>query len=253
MDENLLSSLGLTTSEAKVYKAVLKAREIDPAALGKATGIKRTTAYSIARGLVEKGLIREDASRRPRVFIPAGPEDLGLAIDTDKKRSEERQELLRKLSEQVSLATAEDSYPVPRIKFIEESKLEQYFYQIFPLMTESMLETKEYGFWGYQDGTLVDYFEDQLHWYWKHTSEEISVYLLTNLSQGERRMSGKYERRNMKYWGEATNFLSSIWIAGDYVLMINTRQKPFYAIEIHSKLLAHDQREVFRNLWELVP
>ncbi|HYF29145.1 MAG TPA: helix-turn-helix domain-containing protein [Candidatus Paceibacterota bacterium] len=252
MDEQLLISLGLNTREAKVYKAVLRARELDPARLAKATGIKRTTAYSIARSLIEKGLLIEDSSRRPRVFRPAATEDLALAVETERKRSEERQQLLKKLAEEVSMVNAETTYPVPRIKFTEESKLEAYFPQVFPIWMESMIETKEYGFWGYQDATLVEAYEDQLHYWWSIAPPELYVKLLTNLSSAERRMMGKYERRDMKYWGEATNFISSTWICGDYVIMINTRQHPHYMVEIHSRLLAHDQREVFRNLWDLV-
>ena len=247
MDENLLGSLGLTSKEIKIYKAVVAAIEITPAALAKAVGIKRTTTYSIARSLVETGFLNEDASRRPRIFRAAAPEDIESAIENEKRRSEERQELLKRLAEEISISHAETSYPVPRIKFIEESKMAAYFIQAFPIWIKSMVDTKEYGFWGYQDATLVDSFEEQLHYWWKIAPPELYVNLLTNLSTAEKRMMGKFERRNMKYWGEATNFLSSTWISGDYTIMLNTRQKPYYMVEIHSKLLAHDQREVFKN------
>lgn len=253
MDTELLASLGLSEGEMRLYKAVLRAGEITPAALAKAAGMKRTTAYSAARGLVEKGLLIEDASRRPRVFAPAAPEDLALAIEVEKKRSAERQELLKKLSDSVSLRNAEKDYPVPKIRFIEEGKLNEFFRQAMPLWNKSMLETGEHVFWGFQDATLVEHYEEQLHHWWKISPEEFSTKILTNLGGAEKRMIGKYERRGIKYWGEATNFISSTWITGDYVILLNTRQRPHYAIEIHSRLLAHDQREVFRNLWPLVP
>ncbi len=252
MDENLLEAIGLSAKEAALYGAVVKARQIAPAELAKAIGVKRTTAYSMARSLVEKGLLIEDATRRPRVFVPAGPEELKGAVEAEKKRSEEKQGLLRKLSDQVSLAQAETTYPVPKIKFIEESKMDQYFKQAFPIWNENMLDTKEYGFWGFQDATFVSHYVDQLHYWWKIRPEELYVKLLTNSGGGEHLIKGKYQKRMVKYWGEATDFISSTWIAGDYVIMINTRQHPFYVIEIQSHLLAHDQREVFKNLWELV-
>lgn len=252
MDESLLADLGLNQGETKVYKAIAKAKELDPAALAKATGIKRTTAYSIARGLVEKGLLNENASRRPRVFALAAPEDLALTIEMEQRRSEERQELLRRLANEVSLVTAEDAYPVPRIKFIEEDKLEQYFIQAFEYWNKSMLETNEPYFWGYQDASLVANYVDQLHHWWRTRDPRLGVKLLTNLAEGEKLIRGQYKEREVKYWGEATDFLSTTWICGDYLTMVNTRQHPFYAIEIHSRILAHDQREVFKNLWPLV-
>lgn len=252
MDETLLSSLGLSENEVRLYREVVKAKEITPTALAKVTGIKRTTAYSMARGLVEKGLLLEDGTRRPRVFAPTGPEEMVAVIEGEKRRFEERQELLQKLGEQVSMAQAENSYPVPRIRFIEEAKINTYFKTAFPVWMESMLETKEHGFWGFQDATLVEHYEDQLRYWWSISPDSLFVKLLTNLSPAEKKIAGTFERRHMKYWGEATNFVSSTWIVGDYVVMINTRQHPHYVIEIHSRVLAHDQREVFKNLWPLV-
>ncbi|MEO6536466.1 MAG: helix-turn-helix domain-containing protein [Candidatus Paceibacterota bacterium] len=252
MDEQLLTSLGLNEREIKLYRAVLGAKELTPIELAKNAGIKRTTAYSAARSLVEKGLLIEDSSRRPKVFRPSMPEDINITIETERKRSEERQQILKQLSENVAVANQQVTYPIPRIKFIEGSKLEQYFKQAFPLWIQSMEDSGDYGLWGFQDSTLVDVFENQLHRWWKIVPAESEVYLLTNLSGGEKRFKGQYERRHMKYWGEATDFISSTWVAGDYMVIINTRTKPFYAIEIHSRPLAHDQREVFRNLWPLV-
>lgn len=252
MDEQLFASLGLNEREAKLYRAVLAAKELTPVELAKNAGIKRTTAYSAARSLVEKGLLVEDSSKRPRVFRLAMPEDINLTIETERKRSEERQNLLRQLSEKVVLVSEQINYPIPRIRFIDESKLEQYFKQAFPLWIESMKDSGEYGFWGFQDATFVDRFEDQLHYWWKISPPQAEVYLLTNLSGGEKRLKGQYEKRYMKYWGEATDFISTTWVVGDYLIIINTRTRPYYAIEIHSRPLAHDQREVFRNLWPLV-
>lgn len=253
MDQNLLRGIGLSDSEIKLYEAVASAREITPATLAKVLGLKRTTAYSAGRSLVEKGLLVEDTTKRPRTFRPSAPEELALAIEEERKHSEERQELLKKLSEHVSMTRAEDTYPVPRIRFIEEAKLNDFFRQAFPLWNESMLAINEPVFWGFQDATLVEHYEEQLHYWWKISPSNFSTKILTNLGTAEKRLSSQYERRGIKYWGEATNFISSTWVTGDYVTMINTRQHPHYAIEIHSKLLAHDQREVFRNLWPLIP
>ncbi len=253
MDIGLLNSLGLSEGETRLYRTVLKAGEITPTALAKVAGLKRTTAYSAARGLVEKGLLIEDTSRRPRIFLPSGPDDIALAIEVEKKRSIERQELLKQLADNVSLHNAEKDYPVPKIRFIEESKLKEFFIQAMPVWNASMLEIEELEFWGFQDASLVEHYEEQLHYWWEISPSEFSTRVLTNLGVAEKRLSSQYERRGIKYWGEATNFISSTWVTGDYVIHLNTRQHPHYAIEIHSRLLAHDQREVFRNLWPLVP
>lgn len=251
MDQKTLTKLGLNEKESKLYEAVVKAKQITPAELAKAIGIKRTTAYSMARGLVEKGLLLEDSTKRPRVFIPAGREEMEMAIDIEKKRSEERQTLLAKLGEQVSQREAEETYPVPQIRFIEEGKIDQFLHQRIREWNKSMEEVDPV-FWGYQDPTFLEHYDAWIEKYWEYAPKHFEVKLLTNLATSEKKVSGKYDRRYTKFWGEATDFLSTTWIIGDYIVMINTRTKPFYLVEIHNKLMAHDQREVFKNLWPLI-
>ena len=252
MNTELLTQLGLSESEILLYSAVVRGGQLSPADLAKAIGIKRTTAYSMGRSLVEKGLLIEDATRRPRVFVPAGPEHMQDAIEKEKKRSAERQDMLLRLSEQVSQRQSEQTYPVPRITFIEDTKIRSFLSKRGKEWNESMLSTNEKTFWGFQDPTLLEHYDDWITEYWRKAPEELEVKLLTNLSPTERVVAKKYPRRETKYWGEAANFLSTTWVIGDYVVILNTRNKPFYLIEIHDKLMAHDQREIFKNLWNLV-
>jgi hypothetical protein len=114
-----------------------------------------------------------------------------------------------------------------------------------------MLKT-EPTWWGFQDHTFIDFFLNSAEWYWKQAPKAVDLKLLTNRSPTEQQLSGKFERRHVKFWGEATNFISTTWVCGDYIIMINTRNHPFYLVEIHDALMAHDQREVFKNLWPLV-
>lgn len=256
MDQKLLESLDLNESETAVYKAVLDAGGIAPAALAKAAGVKRTTAYSVARALIEKGLLTEDATRRPRVFTPATPEQVVSLIEGEKQRLATREESLKKIAAELSKAAAKSSYPVPTVRFVEEEKIGNFLRQQTPEWDKSLLET-DATWWGFLDHTFLDSHADWLDWYWERVEEKIQVKLLTNRTSVEVEVKERLEkkageRRQTKYWGEVTNFLSSSWIVGDYVLMVNTRTKPFYLVEIHDKLMAHDQREVFKNLWPLV-
>ena len=253
MNKELLASLGLNRSETAVYEAVLHAGSIDPAALAKASGIKRTTAYSVARGLVEKGLLIEDVTKRPRAFTPAGPKEVLALIEADKKRSAERETKLTRLASELAKLTSNTSYPVPTVRFIEEAKIRDFLYQQDSAWEESLLATGETGWWGFQDHTFVEHFGSWIREYWEDASKKLEVNLLSNRTPGELAFaSDPVERRNIKFWGEAANFLSTTWAIGDYLVMINTRTKPFYLVEIHDKLMAHDQREVFKNLWPLV-
>ena len=251
MEEKLLAALGLSAREAQVYRAVVNHGVIDPASLSKATGIKRTTAYAIARGLAEKGLLIEDSTKRPRTFLPASPKEVENIVSDERKHLDERERLFKELAGDLSRAQSAKSYPVPQIRFLEEEKIERFLYSETPKWIKSIV-ANDGTWWGFQDHTLIDHFHPWIDWQWKQEPEQQSVKLLSNKSVSELRMKGKYPNRSVKFWGGASNFISTTWIAGEYVIMVNTRQHPFYLVEIHDATFSHDQREVFKNLWSLV-
>ncbi len=251
MDEKTLAAQGLTGSEAKIYKAAIKARMATPVVLAKMTGIKRTTAYHIAQMLAEKGLLVEDATKRPRVFVPASARDIELLIEREHRVFAARKQTLRDLADEISRVTAEQTYPVPHIRFVEEEKLERFLYTATLKWHTSMFAV-DATWWGFQDHTFLEQFGKITEWYWKRTKEPIAVKLLSNESLAEKRFTGKFPQRSIKYWKNAKSFVTTKWVVGDYVIMVNTRRHPFYLVEIHDTTFANDEREVFKNLWSLV-
>jgi sugar-specific transcriptional regulator TrmB len=252
MDEKLLITLNLNESELSLYKALLTAGSLTPVALAKAADLKRTTAYSVARSLIDKGLIVEDTTRRPRIFAPATAEEILNLIQIEKKKIAEREQSLKNLASELSKISAKSTYPVPIVRFIEEKRIETFLNQQIIDWNESLLAT-EPTWWGFQDHTFVEQYGDWITKYWKQSPKDVDLKLLSNRAEAEVQFAKTaVTQRVVKFWGEATNFISTTWVIGDYVIIINTRNQPFYLIEIHDKLMAHDQREVFKNLWSLV-
>lgn len=251
MQEKLLTSLGIVGNEATIYKAVVKARSVTPAVLSKMTGIKRTTAYHIARVLAERGLLIEDATKRPRTFSPASPQDIAFLIEREQQACAARKQTLHSLADELSRVAAQDTYPVPHIRFVEEEKLERYLYSETPKWHKSAVAV-DTTWWGFQDHTFLEQFGKITEWYWKRTKESMTVKLLSNESAAEKRFAGKYSQRTIKFWKNAKNFVTTKWVVGDYVIMVNTRRHPFYLVEIHDATFANDEREIFKNLWPLV-
>ena len=251
MDEKLLFSLGLNAKEIKIFKAVLKTREVSPAQLAKSVGIKRTTCYSLARGLVEKGLLLENVSKRPRTFSLSQPADIEHVLEVDRTRLAAREKVLKKFTGELSRATADESYSVPQIRFVEEEKMEQFLDSQSFKWDESMLKA-DATCWGFFDPSYLEVFPRVIDKYWKKTPKAIHLKMLSNSSGRvlEAKLARKYPRRTIKIWDKA-NFDSAIWVMGEYVLIVNTRRRPFYCTEIHDATLAHDLREVFKNLWVL--
>lgn len=255
MDLSVLEPLDLNKSEIALYKEVLKAGQLTPAEIARFTNLKRTTAYNIARSLVEKGLLVEDATRRPAVFSLADPEQVLAQITKEKKQLAEREESYKKIAAEISKATAGKGYVVPTVRFVEEEKIEDFLKKNAAVWDETAVAMRECTWWGFQDHTFVEHFGKWIEWYWTRWNEKMDLKLLSNSATVEVEFAKKNQhlsRRTIKFWGEALDFYSTTWIVGEYVIMINTRSHPFYLVEIHDKLMAHDQREVFKNLWEMV-
>lgn len=252
MNEKLLTALGLSSKEVMLYKVVARSGPSTPTILAKATGFKRTTAYSIARGLAEKGLLREDSTKRPRVFALIAPQEVQDVIAEERKRLDVREKLFKQLSEELLKAHSEKIYPVPQIRFVEEDKIESFMYREMPAWDTSMAKYDS-TWWGFQDHTFLEHYRKVIEWHWRQAPKEYTLKLLTNQSIAEAKLRGRYPRRSIKFWKKDANFITSTWIMGDYVVMLNTHRHPFYLVEIHDATLAHDQREVFKNLWAMVP
>ena len=251
MDEKLLLSLGLNHKEIKVFRAVLRAGELSPSELGRTVGIKRTTCYSLARGLAEKGFLIENATKRPRTFSVAGAADIESVLKHERARLAEREKALKRFSAELSRASAEERYPVPQIRFVGEEKIARHLEE--EKWSESALKGDR-TWWGFQDHTYVEQFLPSIDKYWKKHKKNVTLKLLSNAGaeQIEKKLKWRYPERQIKEWKKATHFLSSIWVVGEYVVILNTRRRPFYMYEIHDEVLANDLREVFKNLWPLV-
>jgi predicted transcriptional regulator len=252
---SVLEPLDLNKNEIALYKAVLKAGQLTPAEIAKLINMKRPTAYNVARSLVEKGLLVEDAIKRPAVFGLADPEQVLAQIEKEKKQLLEREESYKKIAAEISKVSAGKEYVVPTVRFVEEANLEDFLKKNAPVWDETAIAIGETTWWGFQDHTFVEHYADWIEWYWLRWHDKMDLKLFSNGAKTEvdfAKKNSHLSRRNIKFWGEALNFYSSTWVAGDYVIMINTRTRPFYLVEIKDKLMAHDQREVFRNLWEMV-
>lgn len=253
MISTLLRKLGLNSHEVEVYLAVLKAGQIGATELSQVTKINRTTIYSVAKQLVKRGIITEDLGSNKRLFIAKPPQDLDLLLRRQEYDLEEKRHLLQGSMAELEKLAKSAQYSVPKIVFIEEEGVKDYLYRQTDTWNKSLAEVDP-TWWGFQDTTLVEDYQDWIDWYWqKANPENIDLKLLTNQTDIEKIMQEKhYGRRQIKFWGEATGFTATTWINGDYVVMIVTREKPHYLVEIYDKTLAHNLRQVFKGIWNSI-
>jgi DNA-binding MarR family transcriptional regulator len=252
MINNLLQQLGFSEKEITVYLAILENGKITPSELSEITKIKRTTVYAVAKELIRRGVITEDQSSSTS-YLLALPTDLSNSIQKEEIELQERKKITEEAIKGLKTIVKNNKYSIPKLVFISENELEMYLYKQSPIWSESISQ-RDGIWWGFQDPSFVQTYEKLVDWFWTEAnSKDISLKLLTTQSDIEKEMEEKkYTKREMKFWKGGQDFTSTIWINGDYIVMINTSQRPHYLVEIHDAVMAHNLRELFKTIWVTV-
>ncbi len=248
MIEQTLGALGLNKKEVAVYLAVLQTGKITPADVSKITSINRATVYSVAKSLIKKGILYEDLGSKTLYLIAPPPNQLRTLTTRQKSELEKKDELVQQAITELSSLTAGTNYSVPKIRFIEEGELHDFLFKQVWVWQENV--QKADGAWcGFQDHTFAQVYEDWIDYIWHKVHPYGRVNLISNESGIEKNLKGKYGGRDIRFWEKSQNFTATTWVVGEYVILIVTRQHPYYLVEIHDTVLSHNLREVFKAIW----
>lgn len=242
MIKEYLEKLGFSDKEIALYIAILQKGRISVPEVAKLTGINRTTVYSVAGELAEKGYIIQDLGSKPNMLVAVPPEELRSIVQRQKN-------LIENLIPELHAISKETGFSVPKIKFIPEVDLESYLYSEADRWDKSMAEIDK-TLWGFQDPTFAPQYKKWIDWYYTrpHT-KDFKVKIITN---SEEKDMPQMAQRELMYLGDQFDFNSAIWIRGHYIIMVSYRDKPNYLIEIYDKRLAHNLRELFKGVWERI-
>lgn len=90
----ILKTIGLSENEISIYLAALKVGASSAQSIAKIANQKRTTTYSVLKGLVEKGLVGVSIERGKQRFVAEPPEKLiDILEETTRKLKESLPEL----------------------------------------------------------------------------------------------------------------------------------------------------------------
>lgn len=248
MIQELLQKLGLSEKEIEIYLSLVEHGKTTPARLAKATNINRSTVYVVLEKLKEKGLVIEDVSTKTLFVSPSAPEQIEDMFYHEQEELKEKKKIAGKLAEELEKMPKSGNYSIPKIRFVEESDLEEFMFQQMSKWNDSARKYDGTG-WGFQDHSFAEKYQKFIDWSWK--KYHLQVNLISNESDIENKLKKQFdEKRDIRFWAKDLEFTSSTWILGDYFVMIITRQKPFYLVEINDAVLAHNMREVFKKIWK---
>lgn len=251
MIEKKLQEIGLSEKEIAVYLCIFQYQRILPARVSALTNINRPTVYSVATELIKKGLIAEDISGKTKFFVSSGEEAMNTLFESAEQRIKVAKKKIPSIIEKLRQLPKQGSYSIPKIRIIDEARLHDFFIQRSPAWAASCLE-RDKTWWGFQDHTLLEHYQDWPDYFWVNTSEEITLNLFTNKKPIETKVMREKSyasRRHIKYLKDNSEFTATHVVCGDYILMIITRERPNYLLEIHDRMMAENVRQLFKRMW----
>lgn len=251
MIEQDLKYLGLTDNEISVFLVIIQNGKLSSGAIAKLTKIKRTTVYNVIKTLIDKQLVVEDLGGDSSYIAAAPVENLASMISREEAKLERKKRAVMELLPQLRQLAGSSKYNLPRIQFVDEKNLEQFLYKNASMWNKSIAE-HDCVWWGFQDPSFAHFYKDWIDWYWKESAPpNIYLKLLSSESSIEKEMLKKmYNRRLIKFWDKTSLFTGTIWITGDFITLIMTKQRPFYLVQIMDAMLAQNFRSLFKGIWE---
>jgi sugar-specific transcriptional regulator TrmB len=251
--ERLFLELGFSPAEGKTFLALAELGKASASSIAKAATLPRSTAYSALSVLVSRGVVSVDQSDSGALYIANPPSTFNLSIQAEYEellnKKAQAQAAAAQLAELISPVFESKKFHVPRVQFFEGKKnVEGMLYSQQKEWKQSISKF-DFTWWGYQDVEFVRDYKVWLDQYWDELDDKERINLFSNESEIERDLKGRINRREIRQLPTGTEFSSTIWVVGDYVVMLMTRQKPHYAIQIKDPILAANQRTVFQLLW----
>jgi len=252
MIQEKLKQLGFNEKEIEIYLKILELGKTTPSQIARETKINRTTVYAIAKNLIDNDIIAEDLGGKNLFLVALPIENLKQFTKKDEEKLNKKKKIIDDaILELNGMSITNKSYSVPKIRFVEEADMENYLYKNLSKWYES---SKKYDgiCWGFQDQSFAEKYKKWIEWAVEMFPEN-KVNLFSNRSQIEKSMNNKRLKkvRAIKFWKKDIDFSASTWVMGKFLIMLITSQKPNYLVEIHDEVMAHNMREVFKNIWIL--
>ena len=241
-----LRSLGLSDKEIVVYLLILKSGRVSPTEIAKVTKIKRPTVYVIIESLFSKNLITKELESKILRVIPLPPDNLTSLIKRDKEILKEKEVLLSDLIKDIKKINSSKQYPVPKLNFIEKDRLDDFLYSNTHKWFDSCKGEKVC--YGFQDSNFV---REKKHWIdWAIKESEKNNYrvlIISTENDIDKDLAKKNDIRKVLF-SARTNFTSTTWVVGDYIIMISIKGEQEYLVEIHDQEMAYNMREMFKEV-----
>lgn len=245
-----LDSLGFSENEKRTFLALLETGKATAQTISKAAGLARSTIYGALDLLVKKGVVGSEQSRSTSYYFLCEPGSFRRMIERERDELKKKELIAEEVVNIIKPHLKGSSAQVPRLQYYEgKEAVENMLYESIPKWRASYERLDHYTMWGYQDHTFVEQYRKWHDYAWRSRSFREEIRLYSNKAGVDQQKKERIEKREIRPLPEDTQFASSIWVHGDFVVLANTRKKPHYAFQIHDPTLSSNLRTVFQLLW----
>jgi len=234
MDIKPLKEIGLSTTESKVYLALLGLKSSLAGEITKVSGINRTNVYDALERLTEKGLVTHIINTKRKVFEPVNPIRLQEIL-------KERQENLNAIMKELQTRYKQIQ---PREKaFIFEGKK-----GIKAIFEDILKERKGLLVYG-AEGIFGDILPAYQEWWNKRRAKlRINIKIIYSQRVKKRKLKENLKLIKLKFLSEKYEFPSTILIYGEKVTTITWGDLP-RGFMIQSEKAAKSYTLFFNRIW----
>ncbi|MFA6022759.1 MAG: helix-turn-helix domain-containing protein [Candidatus Pacearchaeota archaeon] len=246
--KEILSVIGLSIPESKVYLELLQLKEAKTGEICKKTEIASSNIYPILDSLISKGLVSYRMQNNIKIFMPAPPESLNeVFIEQQKKIETERKEFLRFIEELKENKPSEESYS--KYKYYEGivgiKSMEFEIISMIPNLNKNSI-TKLYAGNKKAYESLLAFYENFHKVRMKRGIKHQAIYPIEDKKTGEKRKKQNSEIRYMNLKNEAE------WgIIGNAFFIKYITSKTPRGFLIQDEKFAKTFEQVFEQLWEV--
>lgn len=248
--------MGLTETEAVIFLTLLKNNRLTSSAIGRLTGLKRTTIYSAADELCNKGIIQKDETSGVIYYLLIDPSNLENLIQSDKRKVRQKEKVLKSVSDDLEKIPRANGLVLPKVRMVYGDEIYSFMRQRLSIWDKSAVDIADSVQWGFQDDSI---FHDEkiieiAKWYWKNTPKSMSLKMFGNNrslndSLDEKVNMNLSKQRQFKFVDNLP-FTANQWVWGEYIINYVCSEKPHYLIEIRDRLMADNLRILYKKIWE---
>ena len=236
MDLQVLQEIGLSSTESKVYLALLELGSTLAGEITKKSQINRTNVYDALERLIEKGLATYVISSNRKVFEPVEPNKLKTML-------EEKQEKLKEI-----LPLLQSRYN--EIKSNEEAIIFKSKNGIKSIFEDILKERKDLFVYGAESRFAFMFPAYQKYWNKRRAKLGIKVKIIYSKNVKGKKEEEKLKLLTMKFLPKHYSFPSTILIYANKVTTIAWTEIPF-GFMIKSKEVAKSNINFFEILWKI--